>query len=121
MSGNCLIHLRKGRYFLLGIKRDEVRLVPHRKSGPLCLRKRRPQILGSNVIDILHIGSTAIKDIAAKPIIDVAVIISQLDAINIEGMERHGYVFSGEACICRLGVLCKIPGRGYIDAPHPQL
>jgi len=36
-------------------------------------------IIGDFVIDIQHIGSTAIPNIMAKPIIDIAVMISSLD------------------------------------------
>lgn len=38
-------------------------------------------ILGSNVIDIQHVGSTAIKGIKAKPIIDIAVGVDSFEAI----------------------------------------
>jgi len=41
--------------------------------------KKIKNIIGDFVIDIQHIGSTAIPNIVAKPIIDIVVMISSLD------------------------------------------
>ena len=56
------------------------------------------------MIDIQHIGSTAIRGIVAKPILDVAVVVHDLNAINLDGMKRYGYIHRGEA---------GVPGRSY--------
>jgi Uncharacterized conserved protein len=85
---------------VLGVKRYEVQLTPYDKEWAtlfLDTKYEVQQILGSNVIDIQHIGSTSIKSIVAKPILDVAVIVYDLDKINFEGMKNNGYVFGGEA------------------------
>jgi GrpB-like predicted nucleotidyltransferase (UPF0157 family) len=55
-------------------------------------------IFGDLALDIRHFGSTSIKGMSAKPIIDVMVIvryISGIDALN-ERMQAAGYVAKGE-------------------------
>lgn len=56
------------------------------------------QLLGNTPIDIQHIGSTAIFSIRAKPIIDIAVAVHNLNDIlpYIEVLKRHNIVFRGE-------------------------
>lgn len=92
---------------MLGVKRHEVQLVPYNEEWATLFQKTKSEvqrILNSNVIDIQHIGSTAIRGIVAKPILDVAVIVRNLDAINFEDMKRNGYVYGGEA---------GVPGRSF--------
>lgn len=92
---------------VLGVKRYAVRLVPYNEEWTRLFQETKSevqQILDSNVIDIQHIGSTAIRGIVAKPILDVAVIVHDLDAINLEGMNRNGYVYGAEA---------GVPGRSF--------
>lgn len=63
--------------------------------------------LGSIVIEIEHVGSTAVPGIAAKPTIDIAVGVNELDDIHgqeIAAMENLEYVYRGEA---------GVPGRHY--------
>ncbi|MBQ3565422.1 MAG: GrpB family protein [Alphaproteobacteria bacterium] len=52
------------------------------------------EILKDKLIETHHIGSTAITSILAKPKIDIACIVSDLDASRV--LEQHGYVFKGE-------------------------
>lgn len=69
-----------------------------------CVLLRRT--LGDVAISIHHIGSTAVPDLAAKPIIDILMEVANLDALDAvnERMVGIGYVPRGE-----LG----IPGRRY--------
>jgi GrpB-like predicted nucleotidyltransferase (UPF0157 family) len=64
------------------------------------------QALGSNVVAIHHIGSTAIPHIFAKPVIDILIEADSLDAVDSrnDAMRALGYEVMGE-----LG----IPGRRY--------
>ena len=60
---------------MIGLKRGIVKLVPHQKKWTSLFEQERKslnKILGNN-IKIEHVGSTAIPDIMAKPIIDIAV------------------------------------------------
>lgn len=54
-------------------------------------------ILGENIMAVYHIGSTAIRGIAAKPILDINVAVKSIEGIDIAGMERSGYEPCGEA------------------------
>ena len=67
------------------------------------------KILGDNVAEIYHVGSTAIKDIVAKPILDVAVALKNIQSLNVVGMEIAGYYYAGE----------RNPGR-YAFGKHQQ-
>lgn len=64
------------------------------------------QIYGDRIIDIHHIGSTSVKDLKAKPIIDIMPIVRNIEEIDTfnEQMVTLGYECCGE-----LG----IPGRRY--------
>ncbi len=50
--------------------------------------------LTDNLVEIHHIGSTAIKDIMAKPKIDIAVAVKDLKATHV--LTEIGYEFNGE-------------------------
>ncbi len=86
---------------MTGLKRGTVKLVSHQKEwredaeNIISLLK---QLLGNTPIDIQHIGSTAIFSIRAKPIIDIAVAVHNLNDIlpYIEVLKRHNIVFRGE-------------------------
>lgn len=65
------------------------------------------EALGPLVIEVEHIGSTAVPGLAAKPTIDMAVGVAALDDIDdqkVAAMEDLDYVFRGEA---------GVPGRLY--------
>lgn len=55
-------------------------------------------IFGNLATDIRHFGSTSIKGMSAKPIIDVMVIVSDIKKIDIfnEKMKKAGYIPKGE-------------------------
>lgn len=61
------------------------------------------EIFGSGLIEIHHIGSTAVKGLKAKPIIDIMPVvrdINEIDRFNL-AMEDIGYVAKGENGIPR--------------------
>ena len=68
----------------LGLKRGTVALLPHQTewedeaAGTIETLK---SVLEDAAIDIQHIGSTAIRTIDAKPIIDIAVAVNKIDDI----------------------------------------
>ena len=81
---------------MLGLKRGIVKLLPHDAEWERIAEETIAElrdILGSAAVDIQHVGSTSIKTIAAKPIIDIAVAVERFeDALNrLCDLEAHGY------------------------------
>lgn len=68
-------------------------------------------ILGSNCIDVYHIGSTSVPGLAAKPVLDIMPVVHNITKVNIAGLEEIGYVNRGE-----LGM----PFRIYLHKGAPQ-
>lgn len=58
-------------------------------------KKKISQVLPSNAIDIEHIGSTSIVGMPAKPILDIAVSVNNLDEADlfIEPLRTLGYEY----------------------------
>jgi len=86
---------------MLGLKRNTVQLVPYQPEWEvlfLSTKKHLQKLIGEYVLDIQHVGSTSIKGIAAKPIIDIAVCISQKEIIEkiIPILESNGYKDRGD-------------------------
>lgn len=70
---------------MIGLRRGTVELVPHQKEWSEIAEntiRLLKQLLGDIAIDIQHIGSTAIFLIHAKPIIDIAVAVRDLNDIS---------------------------------------
>lgn len=81
-----------------GVKRNQVCLMPHQRAWDEEFERARKQILeawGENVLDIQHVGSTAIPSIWAKPILDVAVRLCSIDRMNKDKLEELGYDYRG--------------------------
>jgi GrpB-like predicted nucleotidyltransferase (UPF0157 family) len=69
----------------------------------------RDALAGVSVVAIEHVGSTAVPQLAAKPIIDIDVIVERADVgVAIEALKAVGYVHRGD-----LGVT----DREAFDAP----
>jgi GrpB-like predicted nucleotidyltransferase (UPF0157 family) len=68
--------------------------------------ERVADALGANISAVHHIGSTAIPDIHAKPVIDMLVEVTDINAVDERGaaMQSLGYEVMGEY---------GIPGRRY--------
>lgn len=69
---------------MLGLKRGTVRLCEHNDNWKYEAQKTiecLKTILGDVAADIQHIGSTAVKGIKAKPIIDIAVAVNDFNDI----------------------------------------
>ena len=90
-----------------------VRYDPEWAKSFASIRSRLSDALGDVALDVLHVGSTSVVGLAAKPIIDIDVVIDNEDAMPsvIERLAAIDYVFEGD-----LG----IPGR-YAFAPPPNL
>lgn len=82
----------------LGLKRGVVQLEPHDKQwNEIAVQtiKTLKAILGDDVIDIQHIGSTAILGIKAKPIIDIAIGVIGFERIlsHNEQLQKKGIFY----------------------------
>ena len=72
---------------MIGLKRGEVLLCDHCKEWEIEANRliyEIKDVLSDFAVDIQHIGSTAIKNIKAKPIIDIAIGIK-----SFEGLENY--------------------------------
>ena len=86
---------------MIGLKRGTVELLPH---NPLWedvaaeTIKKLKSLLYDAAVDIQHVGSTSIRNICAKPIIDIAVGVNTLDSIKpyIELLKKNGIIFRKE-------------------------
>ena len=81
---------------MIGLKRGTVKLLPHdaewdRVASEAVCQLRR--IFGDVARDIRHVGSTAIRAIKAKPIIDIAVAVDALEDVVplIDAMAACGF------------------------------
>lgn len=82
----------------LGLKRNEVRLVPHNQEWIEEFLRVKKDIVRETRLEpyrIEHIGSTAIRGIEAKPIIDILIGIDNLDYIEdalFKGLKKTGFL-----------------------------
>jgi GrpB-like predicted nucleotidyltransferase (UPF0157 family) len=67
------------------------------------IRSGLEEALGDVALDILHVGSTSVVGLAAKPIIDIDVVIDSEDALRsvIERLATIDYVFEGDRGVPR--------------------
>jgi GrpB-like predicted nucleotidyltransferase (UPF0157 family) len=87
----------------------EIRVVPYDPDWPRSFYAEADAlraILGQEIIAIHHIGSTAIPNLSAKPIIDILVEVHHIEKMDEfdAAMRRSGYLPKGEA---------GIPGRRF--------
>ena len=85
----------------IGLKRGSVAVVPHQVEWETTARqtiKELKLILENIAVDIQHIGSTAIKNISAKPIIDIVIGVydfKEILALN-DKLSENGFIFRGQ-------------------------
>ncbi|MBW3633946.1 MAG: GrpB family protein, partial [Chloroflexi bacterium] len=69
---------------MIGLKKGKVQVVPHHVGWRDLFEQERGVIherIGRHVLDIQHVGSTAVLGLEAKPIIDIAVAVASTAAI----------------------------------------
>lgn len=81
---------------MIGLKRGTVKLYPHDpqwEADAAQTIQALKEIFGEVAVDIRHVGSTSIRTIRAKPIIDIAIGVRQLDDVIplIPNMRGHGF------------------------------
>ncbi|WP_035892672.1 GNAT family N-acetyltransferase [Legionella oakridgensis] len=82
-------------------KQRLIEVVPYDFNWPLQFEQEAKKIkkaLGNNCIEIHHIGSTSVPDLAAKPIIDMIPVVLELDKVDSANaaMQALGYEAKGE-------------------------
>jgi GrpB-like predicted nucleotidyltransferase (UPF0157 family) len=94
---------------------SSVTLIEHRSEWSEIFDKHRRTLAGiyDDAVSIEHVGSTAIRDIAAKPIVDIEVSLKVLtqEAVRVSQMEEAGYTYFGEN---------GLPGRELFVARWPE-
>lgn len=83
---------------MIGLKRGTVMLCDHQKEWETEAQNtimRLKKILGPVIRDIQHVGSTAIKAIKAKPIIDIGIAVDSFDDVLVyqEQLEAAGFYY----------------------------
>jgi GrpB-like predicted nucleotidyltransferase (UPF0157 family)/nitroreductase len=102
-NGDCkisIIRMEKERPTLLGLKHGAVILVDHDpawETNAAETIRRLWDIFGSEAEDIKHVGSTSIRHIKAKPIIDIAVAVYDFDRVSalIPSLKSNGFFYRG--------------------------
>lgn len=82
------------------LKRDHVNLVPHNPEWPRLAQdeidKLKSILPVSTIIDIQHIGSTAISGLSAKPILDIQIAVPSLEVMKLIAvplLQKLGYEY----------------------------
>lgn len=93
-----------------------IELEPYNRNWASLFQKESNQLerlLPGQIIAVHHVGSTAIKDIYAKPTIDVLPVVQQIELIDgfQETLRSSGYLPLGEN---------GIPGRRYFIKGTPE-
>lgn len=86
----------------MGLNRLDVQLEEYNekwKEGFEEQKKVLKEIFKDDALEIEHVGSTSIPGLKAKPIIDMAIAVKDLDVAlkYVDELEKHGYNFRGNA------------------------
>lgn len=93
------------------VKKRAVEVVPYNPNWPDMFQQEATKIqavLGDNCIKVLHIGSTSIPGLAAKPIIDIIPVVKNIYAVDDKTLQSIGYTCIGES-----GMLFRKHGHKY--------
>lgn len=79
---------------------DGVVLEPYNKSWPMMAEEEMAMLIassfGKNMIDIQHVGSTAIPEMVSKPIVDIQIAVDDLERVKplaIDVLKSLGYQY----------------------------
>ena len=86
---------------ILGLRRGTVLVEPHNTEWEVIAAEtisKLHSVLQDVLVDAQHIGSTAIKSICAKPIIDIVAGVSGFDELLSKNsiLEENGFIFRGQ-------------------------
>src|SRR5215216_1692761 len=85
---------------MLGLPRGAVQLVPYTPTWAILFQSERDRLqdaVGTDVLDIQHIGSTAVPGLAAKPILDLGIAVAgeAVVAACVPRLTALGYTYRG--------------------------
>src|SRR5215467_2941437 len=88
----------------IGLERGTVRVVSYNPDWHISFQVERDLLrnaLGSKVLEIRHIGSTAIHGMPAKPIIDIVAAVQSLGEVSdfVDALVRLGYEDKGDGSV----------------------
>lgn len=88
----------KEKKMSIGLRRDAVSLEPHKEEWEASAQKlidTLKNIMKDDVVDAQHIGSTAIKSICAKPIVDIAVGVPDFERMmkHNDTLQENGIIY----------------------------
>lgn len=104
-----------------GVKRYQVRLAPHNPQWASEFEEVRAQLRErwrGNLLDVQHVGSTAILGICAKPILDVAVQLRSVGAMDVAALQEVGYEYCGPQHGSQTYHLFVLRGEGQLSLRH---
>ncbi|MGH2403022.1 MAG: GrpB family protein [bacterium] len=105
-----------GKRPAIGLKRGTVELLPYGAEWRRLFEEEKTRLqnaIGQYVLDIQHIGSTAVPGMIAKPIIDIGIAVMDFEEarVCIARIEHLGYEYRGEQ---------RIPRRHYFVKGEPR-
>ncbi|NYF25843.1 GNAT family N-acetyltransferase [Sporosarcina sp. JAI121] len=109
---------------MLGLNKGEVRLVPHATDWEedfIMEKELLSEAIGMQVVDIEHMGSTSIKGIAAKPILDILVGVRSMDDVakfDKKRLKEAGYYHLGRVEIEGKVVFAKFTNLEELTKTH---
>ena len=98
---------------MLGLERDKVKLSPYQNAWVNFVeeKQRLEEVTGYGILDIQHIGSTAVPGLKAKPILDIGIAVANFEEAFalVPLIEGLGYTYRGENGIPRRHYFVKGP------------
>jgi len=97
----------------LGLRRGQVIVVPYDPRWPILFEEASAElraVLGTSILDVHHVGSTAVPGLCAKPILDVMVSVPNFDDARelFTRLDALGYEYRPDE---------EIPDRHYFRRP----
>ena len=85
----------------IGLKRYTARVVDHDPGWKVLFAREREillRALGDLIVDVQHVGSTAVSDLLAKPILDIALAVQSMNLLPaVTGrLTGIGYIYRGD-------------------------
>src|SRR5437867_3405493 len=86
---------------MIGLKRHTVEVVDHDPSWAMLALEACQAVrsaCGELLADLQHVGSTAVRDLPAKPVLDIAAAVVTFDSMSeiVRRLTRLGYLYRGD-------------------------